>query len=123
MCLVCVCLILKKANTCTKYQFFNSRERIHLIFPFLLYVCSFLFLLFPFSSLSESRKRNPHPLSPSTQHLDPRLGFTFLESPLHLQHTKTQQRIKLLSLPTHHSKIQIQISPKLLVMILSKGLM
>ena len=41
MCLVCVCLILKKADTCTKYQFFNSRERIHHIFPLLLCVCSF----------------------------------------------------------------------------------
>ena len=61
LCLVCVCLILKKADTCTKYQFFNSGERIHLIVLLLLCVCSFLFLLFPFSSLREENETHaPH---------------------------------------------------------------
>ena len=61
LCLVCVCLILKKADTCTKYQFFNSGERIHLIVLLLLCVCSFLFLLFPFFSLRvENKTHTPH---------------------------------------------------------------
>ena len=58
MCLVCVCLILKKkVNTYTKYQFFNSRERIHLI-P-IAPLC--LFLLFPFSFLrAKNETHAPH---------------------------------------------------------------
>ena len=91
-CLVCVCLILKKkTDTCTKYQFFNSRERIHLI-P-VAPLCLFLLVPSFFLLFFESRKRNPRSSSPSTQPLDPWLGFMFLRSPLHLQHSKTQQRI------------------------------
>ena len=40
----------------------------------------------------------------------PRLSFTVVGSHLHRQHSKIQPEIELLSLPTHHSKIQVRIS-------------
>ncbi|KAK9998900.1 hypothetical protein SO802_018503 [Lithocarpus litseifolius] len=62
-----------------------------------------LSLLFP-----KSRKPNPNTVLISVDASeDPQLGFAFVESHLHCQHSKTQQLIELLSPPPHHSKIQL----------------
>ena len=107
-CLVCVCLILKKKLTPVRNINFLIQEREYILFPLLLCVCSFLFLLFSFSSLrAENETHAPHlhrhnPLIHGWASCSSDLLSTF-STP------RPSNESFLMSPLTHHSKVQVRI--------------
>ena len=94
MCLVRVFIFVKKAEHMYEIFFFFNLDR-----------------ELPISLLFPQQKTKPlHSKISIDASEHPWLSFTVVRSHLHHQHSKIQPEIELLSLPTHHSKIQVRIS-------------
>ena len=102
MCLVRVFIFVKKAEQMYEITVFKSGERtpVH---------CSSLSTTY-IPSIPSLENQTPALLISIDASEHPRLGFTFVGYHLHRQHSKIQLEIELLLPPTHHSKIQVQIS-------------
>ena len=106
MCLVRVFIFVRKAEHMYEITIFKSRERT----PCISLRCSSLFITTYIPSIPSTENQTPALLISIDASKHPRLSFTFVGSHLHRQHSKIQPEIELLSLPTHHSKIQVRIS-------------
>ena len=97
MCLVCVFLMIKKADNVLNNKFFNP-----FFIPSLsLFFCLYLFL---FSLPSEQKTKKPNPRTSSSPSTPKKIHGWALRAHLHCQHSKTQQVIDLLS-PRRHRAV------------------